>query len=372
MADYGQTILLTGATGQVGGAALRALALAGTPVRVLARAPVAGVDVVVGSFDDEDSLRHALDGVDVVFLTGRDNPDQVAQHLHSTATLGTFGAAAACARLAALDEAGWERALALAAVQAAGLTAAFGTMAKPVQVGKAAANGLMAALLAEQGVEAPADPLEGDRGMLATHAARPGAWPAGADEDAILRTLFKRHACCHGTHAAIDAVALLREEHDLHPAHVVALRVDVAPALLSVCNLPPGSDGLAAKFSLRTLAAMALRGDDTADPATFSRPLDDPALYELAERVVVRGHPALSDWQTRATLTLDDRRVVVATVDVAAPERRPSWGALAGKFERLAAPVLGRARAARVPAFVRDLDPQAPVRTLTAGVRVAA
>ena len=81
MADYGQTILLTGATGQVGGAALRALALAGTPVRVLARAPVAGVDVVVGSFDDEDSLRHALDGVDVVFLTGRDSPDQVAQHL---------------------------------------------------------------------------------------------------------------------------------------------------------------------------------------------------------------------------------------------------------------------------------------------------
>src|SRR5262245_55912622 len=81
MADYGQTILLTGATGQVGGAALRALA--GTPVRVLSRSAFEAedVEVVIGSFDAADSLRRALDGIDVLFLTGRDNPDQVAQHL---------------------------------------------------------------------------------------------------------------------------------------------------------------------------------------------------------------------------------------------------------------------------------------------------
>jgi NAD(P)H dehydrogenase (quinone) len=81
MADYGQTILLTGVTGQVGGAAVRALGPAG--LRVLAREPLelGGAEVAVGSFDDGDSLRRALDGVDVLFLTGRDNPDQVAQHL---------------------------------------------------------------------------------------------------------------------------------------------------------------------------------------------------------------------------------------------------------------------------------------------------
>ena len=112
------TILLTGATGQVGGAALRELS--GVPVRVLARDPTAlasatsdggggdsaarggavrgrsagaggaagggagaggGVEVVTGSFDDLASLRAALDGVSVLFLTGRDNPAQVEQHL---------------------------------------------------------------------------------------------------------------------------------------------------------------------------------------------------------------------------------------------------------------------------------------------------
>ena len=75
------TILLTGVTGQVGGAALRTLDV---PVRVLARSEVpldGDAELVVGSFDDSSSLRRAFDGVDVLFLTGRDNPDQVAQHL---------------------------------------------------------------------------------------------------------------------------------------------------------------------------------------------------------------------------------------------------------------------------------------------------
>ena len=108
MDDSGQTILITGATGQVGGAALRAL---GRPVRVLARsaveapgtrpavgvprahssAGVDGVEVVAGSFDDPASLRVALDNVDILFLAGRDNPDQVAQHERVLAVAASTG-----------------------------------------------------------------------------------------------------------------------------------------------------------------------------------------------------------------------------------------------------------------------------------------
>ena len=74
-------ILVTGATGQIGSAVLENLA--GVPgVRALVREPaeLGDVDVAVGSFDDAPSLAAALDGVDTVFLTGRDNPDQVDQH----------------------------------------------------------------------------------------------------------------------------------------------------------------------------------------------------------------------------------------------------------------------------------------------------
>ncbi|MGH6930605.1 MAG: NmrA family NAD(P)-binding protein [Dongiaceae bacterium] len=78
-------ILITGATGQVGSAAMNALVAAGAEVRALVRRPSGfagpeGVQVVQGSFDDDRSLARALAGVHVMLLAGRDSPDSVSQH----------------------------------------------------------------------------------------------------------------------------------------------------------------------------------------------------------------------------------------------------------------------------------------------------
>ena len=72
---------------------------------------------------------------------------------HPTATLGTFGAAAAAAHLLGLDVARTAKALALAASFACGIKANFGTMTKPLHVGHVGRNGLFAALIAERGFE---------------------------------------------------------------------------------------------------------------------------------------------------------------------------------------------------------------------------
>ncbi len=78
-------ILITGATGQVGSAALNALVTAGAEVRALVRRASGftgpdGVQVMQGSFDDDKSLARALEGVYVMLLAGRDSPDSVSQH----------------------------------------------------------------------------------------------------------------------------------------------------------------------------------------------------------------------------------------------------------------------------------------------------
>lgn len=78
-------ILVTAATGQVGSAALNALALAGTEARALVRDPSRftapeGVQPLQGDFDDDISLAKALEGITVMLLAGRDSPDSVAQH----------------------------------------------------------------------------------------------------------------------------------------------------------------------------------------------------------------------------------------------------------------------------------------------------
>ena len=73
------------------------------------------------------------------------------RHFHATGTCGTFGSAAAAGKLLNLNKEEMENALGIAGCQAAGLKEAFGTMCKPLQAGKAAQNGVMAAMLAQKG-----------------------------------------------------------------------------------------------------------------------------------------------------------------------------------------------------------------------------
>lgn len=70
-----KTILVTGATGQQGGAVARRLLAKGMSVRVLTRFPqkahelsALGADVIRGDFEERDSLQKAVRGVDAVFL----------------------------------------------------------------------------------------------------------------------------------------------------------------------------------------------------------------------------------------------------------------------------------------------------------------
>src|SRR5438034_1045684 len=88
---------------------------------------------------------------------------------HSTGTVGSFGAAAACARLLGLDAETTAVALGIAGTQAAGLKSQFGTMCKPFHAGKAAHNGLLAARLAQRGFSSRTDIVECVQGFALTH-----------------------------------------------------------------------------------------------------------------------------------------------------------------------------------------------------------
>ncbi|MGO2393191.1 MAG: MmgE/PrpD family protein, partial [Halomonas sp.] len=96
----------------------------------------------------------------LAFITGFETETRLARAVnfhhyqlgwHPTATLGVFGAAAACAKLMKLNEEQVATSLAFSASLASGLKANFGTMTKPFHVGHAARHGLMATLMARQG-----------------------------------------------------------------------------------------------------------------------------------------------------------------------------------------------------------------------------
>ena len=289
---------------------------------------------------------------------------------HSTGTVGSFGAAAACARLLGLDAEATAVALGIAGTQAAGLKSQFGTMCKPLHAGKAAQNGLLAARLAQRGFSSRTDIVECVQGFASTHGPDFAPDAALATPQAgfhLLANLFKYHAACYFTHAPIECAGRLREEHRLTPDMIAGITLRLDASCDRVCNIPVPTNGLQSKFSLRQTVAMALAGVDTASLGAYSAEnARDPALVELRERVRFEWQ---ENWpQTLSELDLglvDGRRLStrhdagIPAADIAEQGRR-----LTAKFDALVEPLLGAPRARELRRMIADLDDVTDVGSL--------
>ncbi|MCY1337468.1 MmgE/PrpD family protein [compost metagenome] len=282
---------------------------------------------------------------------------------HQTATSGAFGAAAAAARLLGLDAGQAGHALGLAATRAAGLKCQFGTMAKPFHAGMAASTGVEAATLAALGFAARPDAIECAGGFAAAHGAAQGCIDepfAGLPEAfRFVAVQHKFHACCHGTHPALEALKALRAQHGLQAGDIDAISLAIAPQWLPVCCIPLPATGLEAKFSLSLTAAMVLAGVDTAALASFSdAACRDATLTELARRVEICPDPAVADTACRATVVT--RSGVSLTRDVELSDPMP-YETRATGLRGKAAALLGAQPAQALWDFVEALDTlQAP------------
>ena len=158
-------------------------------------------------------------------------------------------------------------------------------MGKPFHAGMAAANGVEAATLAAHGFVSRPDGIECAQGFAATHAGALDERPLATPGYLFEAIQYKLHACCHGTHAALEALLALRRNHDLAPDAVAGVEIATHPTWLKVCDLPEPRTGLEAKFSYRLTAAFALAGVDTAALASFSDAnCAEPALRALRDR----------------------------------------------------------------------------------------
>lgn len=289
-------------------------------------------------------------------------PSHYARGFHATATVGSFGAAAACARLLQLDAPRTALAFGIAGTQAAGLKSMFGTMCKPLHAGRAAYNGLLAANLAARGFDSRADVLEGTQGFAATQSDGARAEAALADPPGgyyLRSNLFKYHAACYLTHAAIECGRGLRAAHGLAPAQIRRVTVRVDAGCDKVCNIPAPANGLQAKFSLRQTVAFALAGVDTARLDSYGEPwLSDPALLVLRDKVVVDLVPDRPHTLAEMDIDLVDGRRLQTSHDAGVPAADfvEQGHRLEAKFLSLVTPTLGTATAQKLLLLVNDLD----------------
>jgi 2-methylcitrate dehydratase PrpD len=281
---------------------------------------------------------------------------------HSTGTVGSFGAAAACARLLGLQTMGTAAALGIAGTQAAGLKSQFGTMCKPFHAGKAAQNGLLAARLAARGFTSRSDLVECVQGFALTHGPDFSPEAARATPQAglhLFANLFKYHAACYLTHAPIECARRLRDEHRLKPEDIAEITLRLDASCERVCNIPAPVDGLQSKFSLRQTVAMALAGVDTASLAAYSiENALDPVLVRLREQVKLDWQDAWPQTVSELELALADGHRVAVRHDAGIPaaDIDEQGERLAGKFDALVEPIFGSARTRELREAIADLD----------------
>lgn len=291
---------------------------------------------------------------------------------HATATVGSFGSAAACAHLLGLNADQFARALGIAGTQAAGLKSQFGTMCKPLHAGKAAYNGLIAAKLAMRGFTSRTDLIECGQGFARTHS--PDFNPERAFDDPpggwwIANNLFKYHASCYMTHAAIEAARKLREQHGINPDQVESINLRLEEACDRICNIAQPASGLEVKFSLRLTTAMGLAGVDTAASESFTEATAaDPLLVGLRDKVSFDFRTGIPQTFTEVELAMKDGSKLSATHDsgIPASDVTAQGRRLEAKFAALVDPVLGTEKTARLIADIGRFDELTDVHSLLA------
>jgi 2-methylcitrate dehydratase PrpD len=183
------------------------------------------------------------------------HPDHYKKGFHSSGTVGTFGAAVAVSKLLGLDRTQTAHALAIAASTASGIRVNFGSMTKPLHVGRAAHNGLVAAELAGRGFTGGGDALDPPWGFLQVF-----SHGQGFDRDRIAGVLgapytivspgvsIKPYPCGVLGHPMMDAMKRLVVAHDLQPDQVSRIRVRAGSNILNPLRYPIARNELEAKF----------------------------------------------------------------------------------------------------------------------------
>jgi 2-methylcitrate dehydratase PrpD len=225
-------------------------------------------------------------------------PQHYLRGMHSSATVGTFGAYAAAAKLLKLTGDQLRSGFGIAASFAAGIRCNFGTMTKPLHVGRAAENGVTAALLAARGFTADPDALDGPWGFYAVHG---GGVSAEKISQGFGKTWtivepgvsIKPYPCGVLTHPTIDLMLKLVTENDVKPNDIDKVAVFAGSNILNPIRYPIAANHLQAKFSLPAALAMIALARKAGKKEFSDDFVASAPMQEMQRRITTELDPAI-------------------------------------------------------------------------------
>jgi 2-methylcitrate dehydratase PrpD len=295
------------------------------------------------------------------------NPRHYQSGFHSTATLGGLGAVMAVGKLLRLNKRLLVHALGIAASMASGLRENFGTMTKPLHAGRAAENGVTAALLAQSGFSAATNILEARRGFY-------NAMAGGHDESKIAGRLgrpyfmqepgisIKPYPSGSLSHPAQDLILDLVQKHDLHDKDIQSIDVGTNSNVPNALIYPMPKNALEAKFSIPFCMAIAVLERKAGIAQFVDRKVRQRRVVDMMRRVTLSVDNELEALgydrvRSRIRIKLNNGRMIEGRCDVARghPEKPLSWAELSEKFRDCASLVLPAKNAEKVIDLVARL-----------------
>lgn len=317
-------------------------------------------------------------GIEVECKIGRGTiPRHYENGWHPTSTIGIFGATAAAAKILGLSQKEVVCAFGIAGSESSGLRENFGTMVKPFHAGRAAAKGLMAALLAKEGFTGAKDIFEGKWGFCKV-------MTGDYDEERIINTLgnpfeiedpgitIKPYPTCGATHPAIDAVISLAKDYNLRADDVEKIDCGTVPIAKDVLIYPRPSTPLEGKFSMPYCLAVGLAERKVELSQFTDDKMNEPMIRGLINKVDMYIAPEMAPLGYRGTfnakvkIVLKDGREYARTVDHARgdPANPLSEDELMAKYADCAALALDPEQIEKSKGMVLDLEQLPDITTL--------
>ena len=277
--------------------------------------------------------------------------------LHPAGLCGTFGAAAAAARMYGLTSAQTQTALGIAASLTAGLSQNFGTMVKPLHLGNAARSGIMAAELAALGFTANPAIFDQRGGFFTALSAQDTGEKLGKSFRFLQPGIaFKAYPCPYSSQRAVDGIVKIAERHLVKLEDVTEITCGAAPNTFRVLIHHRPGTSLEAKFSLEYLLAAALKFKSISEDCFAPAHVNDPLMRGLVEKVhlvdlpLERGTPGEGPVTVRVKTgaTVFEETVTYAPGH---PKNPLTWDKLAAKYCDCA-----RQGGVEEPAIARSLE----------------
>ncbi|HEX7836386.1 MAG TPA: MmgE/PrpD family protein [Kofleriaceae bacterium] len=300
---------------------------------------------------------------------------------HTTGTIGSFGSAAACARLRGLDARQTVYALGIAATEGGGFRDNFGSMTKPLHAGRAAENGTVAVDLAALGWTAADNILEAPLGFFQ-------AAGGGFDPHAIVGRLgkpwtlaspgvsIKPHPSGSLSHPAMGEMLRLIRDHHIKAADVAKVDLGANHAMTTSLLHHRPTTGLQGKFSMEFCLSILLV-EGKAGLAQYQDAVVQRAdVQDMIARVNFHVDPeaeraGLDKMTSILQIHLKDGRVIAGRAEFAkgSPANPMSYDEVADKFRGCAE--FARwpaAKAEAVIAAVKSLEAAPDVSKLSAAL----